>query len=162
MQAFHNCRQWVNYFLHTGHLHIEGLKMSKSLKNFVTIDDALLKYSARQLRFSFLLQTWNAKLDFKDSAMQEVRSAESLLNVRSRFSHRHRTRNAKAHFSFCHLAQNFFVVVNALSSEAKANRVASDGQHHFSQPELDLLAKCIRSLFPSFPSANGSSLSHQT
>jgi cysteinyl-tRNA synthetase len=36
-QAYHNCRQWVNYFLHTGHLHIEGLKMSKSLKNFITI-----------------------------------------------------------------------------------------------------------------------------
>ena len=31
------CQQWVNYFLHTGHLSIEGLKMSKSLKNFVTI-----------------------------------------------------------------------------------------------------------------------------
>ena len=31
------CHQWVNYFLHTGHLSIEGLKMSKSLKNFVTI-----------------------------------------------------------------------------------------------------------------------------
>lgn len=31
------CRQWVNYFLHSGHLEIEGLKMSKSLKNFVTI-----------------------------------------------------------------------------------------------------------------------------
>lgn len=36
---FHHdgCRQWVNYFLHSGHLEIEGLKMSKSLKNFVTI-----------------------------------------------------------------------------------------------------------------------------
>ena len=32
-----DCHQWVNYFLHLGHLHIEGLKMSKSLKNFVTI-----------------------------------------------------------------------------------------------------------------------------
>ncbi len=29
--------QWVNYFLHSGHLSIEGLKMSKSLKNFTTI-----------------------------------------------------------------------------------------------------------------------------
>lgn len=29
--------QWVNYFLHTGHLSIAGLKMSKSLKNFITI-----------------------------------------------------------------------------------------------------------------------------
>lgn len=37
-QAHHNCGAWVNYFLHTGHLHIEGLKMSKSLKNFITID----------------------------------------------------------------------------------------------------------------------------
>jgi cysteinyl-tRNA synthetase len=36
-EAFHDCRQWVNYFIHTGHLHIEGLKMSKSLKNFITI-----------------------------------------------------------------------------------------------------------------------------
>ena len=37
-QAYHDCHSWVNYFLHTGHLHIEGLKMSKSLKNFITID----------------------------------------------------------------------------------------------------------------------------
>lgn len=36
-EAYHDCPQWVNYFLHTGHLHIEGLKMSKSLKNFITI-----------------------------------------------------------------------------------------------------------------------------
>jgi cysteinyl-tRNA synthetase len=37
-EAYHECPGWVNYFLHTGHLHIEGLKMSKSLKNFITID----------------------------------------------------------------------------------------------------------------------------
>ena len=86
MQAFHDCRQWVNYFLHTGHLHIEGLKMSKSLKNFITIDDALEKFTARQMRFAFLLQTWNARLDFKESVMQEVRSAESLLNVRLHYT----------------------------------------------------------------------------
>lgn len=36
-EAYYNCNQWVNYFLHTGHLHIEGMKMSKSLKNFLTI-----------------------------------------------------------------------------------------------------------------------------
>jgi cysteinyl-tRNA synthetase len=49
-QAYHNCRQWVNYFLHTGHLHIEGLKMSKSLKNFITIkvhDQSISRSTAR-------------------------------------------------------------------------------------------------------------------
>lgn len=34
--------QWVNYFLHSGHLSIDGLKMSKSLKNFITIRQAQL------------------------------------------------------------------------------------------------------------------------
>ena len=33
--------QWVNYWLHTGHLNILGLKMSKSLKNFISIRTAL-------------------------------------------------------------------------------------------------------------------------
>jgi cysteinyl-tRNA synthetase len=28
-------QQWCNYFVHTGHLHIKGRKMSKSLKNFI-------------------------------------------------------------------------------------------------------------------------------
>ncbi|GAA5864041.1 hypothetical protein JCM3774_006360 [Rhodotorula dairenensis] len=115
-EAFHDCRQWVNYFLHTGHLHIEGLKMSKSLKNFITVDEALEKYTPRQMRFAFLLQTWNARLDFKDSVMQEVRGAESLLN-------------------------NFFVAVKARDTEAKDLGSHSDGSHHYEQPEKDLLAK---------------------
>ncbi|KAG5725595.1 Cysteinyl-tRNA synthetase, partial [Termitomyces sp. T112] len=58
-EAYHDCGSWVNYFIHTGHLHIEGLKMSKSLKNFITIDEILERHSARQLRLAFLTQLWN-------------------------------------------------------------------------------------------------------
>ena len=29
-EAFGGSHQWVNYWLHMGHLHIKGLKMSKS------------------------------------------------------------------------------------------------------------------------------------
>ena len=36
-EAYFGNNQWVNYFTHVGHLHIDGLKMSKSLKNFTTI-----------------------------------------------------------------------------------------------------------------------------
>lgn len=32
-------RDWVKTWIHTGHLHIEGRKMSKSLKNFISIRD---------------------------------------------------------------------------------------------------------------------------
>ena len=34
-------KEWIPHWVHTGHLHIDGLKMSKSLKNFVTIQDML-------------------------------------------------------------------------------------------------------------------------
>jgi cysteinyl-tRNA synthetase len=33
--------EWIPHWVHTGHLHIDGLKMSKSLKNFVSIEDFL-------------------------------------------------------------------------------------------------------------------------
>ena len=46
-EAYYECDQWINYFLHTGHLHIHGKKMSKSLKNFITIKHILSEYSAR-------------------------------------------------------------------------------------------------------------------
>lgn len=42
-QAYFENDYWVRYFLHTGHLTIAGCKMSKSLKNFITIKDALAK-----------------------------------------------------------------------------------------------------------------------
>lgn len=35
--------EWIPHWVHTGHLHIDGLKMSKSLKNFITIRDILHK-----------------------------------------------------------------------------------------------------------------------
>ncbi len=79
-EACHDCGQWVNYFLHTGHLHIEGQKMSKSLKNFITIGEALEKYSSRQLRLSFALQQWNNQLDFKEDLLSKVRNIENTLN----------------------------------------------------------------------------------
>lgn len=31
--------QWIPHWVHTGHLHIDGFKMSKSLKNFITIEE---------------------------------------------------------------------------------------------------------------------------
>lgn len=49
-EAKYDCGQWVNYFLHTGHLHIKGFKMSKSLKNFITIKQALQEHSSRQAK----------------------------------------------------------------------------------------------------------------
>lgn len=80
-EAYHDSQQWVNYFLHTGHLSIEGQKMSKSLKNFITIREALGRYSSRQLRLAFLTTAWDGPMDFKDDVMEEMKSLEEKLCV---------------------------------------------------------------------------------
>ena len=38
-EAYHGNDHWIRYFLHSGHLTIAGCKMSKSLKNFITIQE---------------------------------------------------------------------------------------------------------------------------
>ncbi|XP_054998735.1 cysteine--tRNA ligase, cytoplasmic isoform X2 [Sorex araneus] len=71
---------WVRYFLHTGHLTIAGCKMSKSLKNFITIQDALKKHSARQLRLAFLMHSWKDTLDYSDNTMDSALQYEKFMN----------------------------------------------------------------------------------
>lgn len=61
--------------------------MSKSLKNFVSIQDALSKYTARQLRFAFLLHSWRDTLDYSQNTMEcavqnEKQFNEFFLNVK--------------------------------------------------------------------------------
>lgn len=55
--------------------------MSKSLKNFITIQDALKKNSARQLRIAFLLHSWKDTLDYSPKTMEMSVQYEKLLNV---------------------------------------------------------------------------------
>lgn len=61
---------WVPYFIHIGHLNIDGLKMSKSLKNFIKIKDVLTKFTADQLRFYFLMHDYGSTLDFTESGLE--------------------------------------------------------------------------------------------
>lgn len=65
--------QWTNYFIHFGHLNIDGLKMSKSLKNFLTIKELLIKYNARQIRLYVAKHKYNTLMDFDmDKSMSDV------------------------------------------------------------------------------------------
>jgi len=56
--------------------------MSKSLKNFVTIQEALKKHSATQLRLAFLLHSWKDTLDYSENTMEMATQYEKFLNVR--------------------------------------------------------------------------------
>jgi cysteinyl-tRNA synthetase len=111
-EAYYHCRQWVNYFLHAGHVHIEGLKMSKSLKNFVSIKEALKRYTARQLRFLFLQHNWASTLIYKESSMQAAESCDATFS-------------------------NFFATLSALTSESCAeSRETGANDHGLAEAEL--------------------------
>lgn len=69
----------MNYFLHMGHLSISGSKMSKSLKNFTTIREALARgdWTARSLRIIFLLGGWHDGVEITDDLRKAGSSFES-------------------------------------------------------------------------------------
>lgn len=72
---------WVNYFLHMGHLSISGSKMSKSLKNFQTIKDALnSSYNSRSMRVVFLHGRWNDGVEITPSMRKQAEAWETTVN----------------------------------------------------------------------------------
>ncbi|GAB66089.1 cysteine -tRNA ligase [Plasmodium cynomolgi strain B] len=75
-EAFFDESQWVNYFLHSGHLHIEGLKMSKSLKNFITIKHMLSEYTPNQIRILFLLNKWDSFMNYSPNGESMIQCVE--------------------------------------------------------------------------------------
>ena len=71
-EAFHEVDQWANYFLHSGHLHVDHIKMSKSLKNFITIDSFLSKYTSVQFRLFCLSSKYNTPIDYSEAHMNHA------------------------------------------------------------------------------------------
>ena len=72
--------QWINYFMHMGHLHIGGAKMSKSLKNFTTIREDLKSRNARTVRLLFLMGNWNQPMEVTEDMLKETTNWEKNLN----------------------------------------------------------------------------------
>ena len=68
-EAHDDSKQWINYFLHTGHLKIEGLKMSKSLKNFKKITDFISLYTPNAFRLYFCNSKWDQDMDFTENGL---------------------------------------------------------------------------------------------
>ncbi|XP_077199879.1 putative cysteine--tRNA ligase, mitochondrial isoform X2 [Paroedura picta] len=73
-EAFHQCERWGNYFLHSGHLHVKGsVKMSKSLKNYITIKDFLKTSSPDEFRMFCLRNGYRTATEYSDDSMNEAK-----------------------------------------------------------------------------------------
>jgi len=78
-------KPFVKYWLHVGFLVNKGGKMSKSLGNFLTIEEALKKYSPETLRFYFLSAHYRSPLDYtEDSVEQAATGVKNLEEIMAR------------------------------------------------------------------------------
>lgn len=72
-------KPFVKIWLHTGFIRVRGEKMSKSLNNFITIDDFLKTHSADTLRWLVLSHHYRSPIDFNDEIAREAaRSLDTL------------------------------------------------------------------------------------
>ncbi len=65
----------ARYWLHNGFVTVGGEKMAKSLGNFVTIRDALDRFSPEALKLLLLSTNYRGPLDFTESAVREKAKA---------------------------------------------------------------------------------------
>lgn len=75
--------KFVNYWLHNGFVTINKEKMSKSLGNFLTIDDMLKNYDANTLRLFILTNHYRMPVEFSDEALTAAQAgAKRLTNAK--------------------------------------------------------------------------------
>jgi cysteinyl-tRNA synthetase len=63
-------RPFVRYWMHNGSLMINGVKMSKSLGNFLTVEDAIERYGAARLRYFLISSHYRSRQDFSPEAIE--------------------------------------------------------------------------------------------
>ncbi len=66
---------FVRYWVHNGMLLVRGEKMSKSLGNFITVNDFLQQHEADLLRMLLLQAHYRSPINYDDARLQQARQA---------------------------------------------------------------------------------------
>jgi cysteinyl-tRNA synthetase len=75
-------KPFARYWVLTGSLTVDGVKMSKSLGNFITIKDALERYSPEAIRLFILSSHYRKPVDFgREAILSAERGIERLHNT---------------------------------------------------------------------------------
>ena len=76
--------KFVNYWLHNGFVTINNEKMSKSLGNFLTIDELLKSYDANTIRLFILTNHYRMPVEFSDEVLTSASNGvKRLLNAKA-------------------------------------------------------------------------------
>ncbi len=116
--AAHKTKHFARYWMHNGILTVNGEKMSKSLGNFLTVEDLLRKARGETIRYAVLMTHYRQALDWTDQSLQQAKSSldrfytalegykeeTSLSNIDSQFlAHLKNDMNTPAAFARLHI-----------------------------------------------------------
>jgi len=76
-----NGQPLANWWMHAGQLDFGGEKMSKSLGNFITLREAVEKYSGDVVRFFFVRSHYRSPISFSEAGLAEAANALSRLAI---------------------------------------------------------------------------------
>lgn len=68
-------KNFVNYWIHNGFVNINNEKMSKSLKNFVTVRDMLSRYNPEVIRLFFMFTHYRSYIDFSYEGLDSAKTS---------------------------------------------------------------------------------------
>ena len=68
-------KEFAKVWMHTGSLRIDDQKMSKSLKNFITIKEALNENASEVLRFFLISSHYRSPLNYSDEGLKEAKNS---------------------------------------------------------------------------------------
>jgi cysteinyl-tRNA synthetase len=74
-------KPFVRYWMHNGSLMTGGVKMSKSLGNFLTVEQAIERFGAARLRYFIASSHYRSRLDFTPEAIEEAGRALERLQI---------------------------------------------------------------------------------
>ncbi len=70
----HNSRSYARYWVHNGHVNMEGEKMSKSIGNIIMIKDLLDKYDGEVIRLALLSTHYRKPINFNKSLLEQSKN----------------------------------------------------------------------------------------
>ena len=93
-------KKFVRYWLHNNLVTVNGVKMSKSLGNFITLKDAFKKYDPIVVRFFILQSHYRSPLDYSDEAVAAAgKGLERLTNVAQQLKEQSRKSDVQLDFN---------------------------------------------------------------
>ncbi len=82
-------KKMANYWIHNGYINIDNEKMSKSLGNFILVNDIIKKFAAEVVRFFIVNNHYRSPINFSDAQLTSAKtSLERMKTTFQNLNHR--------------------------------------------------------------------------